>query len=122
MFTLPKKERIHGTQAVSRLLAKGRYGYCGALKYCWLFPNGEEESRIMVSVSKRFFKRVVKRNLLKRRLRESYRLQKDQFPAGLDIMFVYNSKEILESGDIYALVGEIASELRSKLASDGQGD
>ncbi|MBO4761380.1 MAG: ribonuclease P protein component [Bacteroidales bacterium] len=120
MFTLPKKERIHGTQAVSRLLAKGRYGYHGALKYCWLYPNGEEESRMMVSVSKRFFKRAVKRNLLKRRLRESYRLQKDAFPSGLDIMFVYNTKEILESREIYALVGEIAEELKTKVSSDAQ--
>ena len=102
MFTLPKKERIHGTQAVSRLLAKGRYGYHGALKYCWLYPNGEEESRMMVSVSKRFFKRAVKRNLLKRRLRESYRLQKDLLGPGVDILIVYLPREVLTSGEIFA--------------------
>ena len=101
---LPKQERLHGKLAIGRLLAAGRYGYEGALKYCWLAPNGEGVSRVMVSVSKRFFKRAVKRNLLKRRLREAYRTRKGLLPAGVDLMLVYNSKEVLSSPEIGALV------------------
>ena len=58
----------------------------------------------MVSVSKRFFKRAVKRNLLKRRLREAYRTRKGLLPAGVDLMLVYNSKEVLSSPEIGELV------------------
>ena len=97
---LPKQERICGKNHIGKLLAQGRYGYAGTLKYCWLAPNGTggpdtgaaPVSRVMVSVSKRFFKRAVKRNLLKRRLREAYRTQKGLLPAGVDVMLVYNTK------------------------------
>jgi len=65
-------------------------------------------NRIMVSVSKRFFKRAVKRNLLKRRIREAYRTQKHLLaPAGIDILFIYNTKEILPYADIHSTVGDI---------------
>lgn len=94
---LPKQERLHGKLAIGRLLAEGRYGYEGSLKYCWLAPNGEDVSRVMVSVSKRFFKRAVGRNLLKRRLREAYRTRKGLLPAGVDLLLVYNSKEVADS-------------------------
>ena len=49
--------------------------------------------RILISVPKRFFKRAVKRNLLKRRIREAYRVQK---VAGVDILFQYASEELAD--------------------------
>ncbi len=68
----------------------------------------------MVSVPKRLFKRAVKRNLLKRRLREAYRLQKELLPVpGHDILFVYSSAEI---ADFSVIREEVASLLR-KIAS-----
>ena len=67
METLPKSERLNGRSAVSALMSKGRWGHSGDLKFCYLKnePAGGA-NRIMVSVPKRFFKRAVKRNLLKR--------------------------------------------------------
>lgn len=59
-------------------------------------------SRIMVSVPKKIFRRAVKRNLLKRRMREAFRLQKNLVGPGLDIIFVYISRGVLPYADIYA--------------------
>ena len=78
MNTLPKSERVSGKAAVSALMSKGRWGFARGLKYCYLANEDEEDSpvanRVMVSVPKRLFKRAVRRNLLKRRLREAFRL------------------------------------------------
>ena len=45
--------------------------------------------------SKKYHKRAVKRNLLKRRIRESYRKQKHNLniDGGLDVLFMYSTKE-----------------------------
>ena len=99
-------------------MKKGRWGFTANLKYCWLYPGSGECSRIMVSVPKRNFKRAVKRNLLKRRLRESYRTRKELLaaPEPVDLMFFYNSKEVLDSTVIAAEVEEILRSLTEKLS------
>ena len=116
---LPKQERICGKSAVSRLLAGGRYGYSGAVKYCWLHPNGEPFPRVMVSVSKRLFKRAVKRNLLKRRLREEYRIRKALLPAGTDVMLIYNSKEILDCTQLGPMVEKALRDIAVRISCAG---
>lgn len=98
--TLPKSERLCGKTAIAGLMDHGKGGTAGCLRYKFLPSEGV--SRILVSVPKRNFKRAVKRNLLKRRIRESYRLQKDLLSAPVDVLFVYLGREVLPFEDIYA--------------------
>ncbi len=100
--TLPKAEKLCGKAAVEAVFTKGKTGLCGCLRYRWIRREDEGPSRILVSVPKRSFKRAVKRNLLKRRIRESYRLQKDLLGPGVDILFVYVPREVLPSEVIFA--------------------
>ena len=105
--TLPKSERLCGKTAIAGLLDRGKGGTTGCLHYKFLVrADGDGTSRILVSVPKRNFKRAVRRNLLKRRIRESYRLQKQLLPAGVDILFVYVSREVLPYADIFASMTE----------------
>ena len=78
--------------------------------------TGLEYNRIMVSVPKKLFKRAVKRNLLKRRIRESYRKQKHTLTVqgGLDVLFMYSTKEILSYEEIYAAVGQIIAKINER--------
>ena len=73
----------------------------------------------MISVPKRHFKRAVKRNLLKRRIRESYRLQKDLLPVPVDIAFLYLDREVLPSEDIYAAMTAVLAAVAAVAAKTG---
>ncbi len=117
-YTLPKKERLCGKTGIENLLAKGHHGSVSGLKYIWRADNGLGFHRIMVSVPKKMFKRAVKRNLLKRRIRECWRRQKHDLaiPAGADILFIYTTKEILTYDRIYVAVGQVIERLNSATA------
>ena len=117
--TLPKQERLSGKTAIGALMKKGRWGSCGCLKYCVLSPGSGPTWRVMVSVSKKNFKRAVKRNLLKRRMREGYRTQKDLLGAAApaDLLLVYNSKEIIEYQVIRQDIAEILRTLSAQSSS-----
>lgn len=127
--TLPKTERLCGKTGISRLLAEGRHGSVPGLRYLYMVRPAAEDgalapggSRIMVSVPKKLFKRAVKRNLLKRRIRESWRRQKHSLSEGLaiDILFMYPTKEVLDYEHIYSAVGQIIEALNRKLGRHEQ--
>lgn len=119
LHTLPKKERLCGKTAISMLLAKGRHGKVPGLRYCFKPMSGTEDNRILVSVPKKMFKRAVKRNLLKRRIRESWRRQKHTLNGltGYDILFTYSMKEVLSYEEIYEAVGKVIERVRHSAES-----
>lgn len=110
--TLPKRERLCGKTNIGLLLAKGKHGNVPGLRFLYMTNNGTETNRIMVSVPKKMFKRAVKRNLLKRRIRECWRKQKHALQAtGTDILFIYPTKEIQSYEQIYTCVGQIIEKI-----------
>ena len=111
--TLPKSERLSGRSAIDALLREGRYITSGCLKVCYKASDGEV-TRIMVSVPKKIFKRAVRRNAVKRRIREAYRLQKELTGRPKDILFIYTAAEILTSEVIFAAVGDALKMLAAK--------
>lgn len=114
--TLPKKERLCGKTSISKLLAKGKHGSVPGIRYQCLYGTDSGVNRILVSVSKKFFKRAVKRNLLKRRIRESWRRQKHllNLEGNFDILLIYSVKEILPYEEIYSSIGQVIENLNAK--------
>ncbi|MBR5212029.1 MAG: ribonuclease P protein component [Bacteroidales bacterium] len=114
--TLPKKERLCGKMAISKLLARGKHGSVPGIRWQCLYGTDSGSNRIVVSVSKKFFKRAVKRNLLKRRIRESWRKQKHMLTleGNFDILLIYSVKEILSYEEIYSSIGQVIDALNAK--------
>ena len=109
--TFPKAERLSGKIRISALMRSGRYLTDSPLKCCYARRDDDAPARLLVSVPKRLFKRAVNRNLLKRRIRESYRLQKEVLPAGMDLMLIYTSPEIQPFAVIFEATGRILSSI-----------
>ena len=114
--TFDKKERLKSEKIISNLFKKGGLSFpCYPLRlvYCPLEHAPEEGVLIQfgMSVPKRQFKRANVRNLIRRRLRESFRLNKKNLYAFLEqnphlkhqqyaFMVLYVAKEVLPYADI----------------------
>lgn len=87
-FTLPGCERLSKRIDIGHLFTDGDAFLVYPVKCTYLFRSGEQMdamvggvagsdcNRIMVTAPKRNYKRAVVRNLLKRRMKEAYRLHK----------------------------------------------
>jgi ribonuclease P protein component len=80
MHTFKKEERLCNKKLIDELFHNGSSFLCYPFKASWLVTNTPQQvpAQILFSVSKRRFKRAVDRNLIKRRMREAYRLNKQQ--------------------------------------------
>ncbi|MCQ2285588.1 MAG: ribonuclease P protein component [Bacteroidales bacterium] len=103
-FSFPKKERICSDLDIETLIAKKQSCFCYPFKCFYDFsPVSESRNyhRFAVSVSKKRFKHAVDRNLLKRRTREAYRLNKSILDAitsqsgrCVSVFFVFVGREM----------------------------
>ena len=161
-LTFPKAEKLCGKREIAALVTHGRRGGSGCLRYCYLVaplapispvvPDSlvspdpltspaeplSDQVRILISVPKKLFKRAVKRNLLKRRIREAFRLQKELLltpdPSGqakdlstpgtdtpatahtarrYDILFTYSAPDVRSYEEIRAAVASILTDIRT---------
>lgn len=83
-FKYSKDEKLKKDNEITLLFAKGKWKSCGNLRIIILKNHPDlhtENVKLGVSVSKRYFKKAVYRNRIKRLLRECYRLNKDIFKA-----------------------------------------
>ena len=102
-YSFPKKERLSGKKKIEELFKRGSSFYLDAF-YVRHYPCTDDLDyhQVLISVSKRNFKRAVDRNLIKRRVREAYRQNKHHISGiiPLYIGFVYLSKKILTFHEI----------------------
>lgn len=101
-FGLSKSERLRSFGAIRRLFTEGRGGFVYPLRYMVYAESADEmEAEILFSTPKKFLKRANKRNKVRRRMREAYRINKSILltsgePRQLHVALIYSSKEVLD--------------------------
>ena len=77
-YTFPKEQRLCSKRRIDALFGAGKGGFVYPIRYVALREAASSsEVSLLISVPKRHHKRAHTRNLLKRRLREAYRLHKE---------------------------------------------
>jgi len=103
--SFPKKEHLCFKRRFDELLTRGKSFFIYPFRVIYLLKLPDEKSvpvQVAISVRKKQFKHAVTRNLIKRRFRESWRLNKTELHACLNqesktiyILMVYGANEVM---------------------------
>jgi ribonuclease P protein component len=125
IYTLGKEERLKSKLTIQGLLENGRTASSFPLKIYWdISPDRFQKypARVAISVPKRKIKKAVDRNLMKRRIRESYRMNKDLIydplrEKGIKIVMIvmYLSDEFVSYDNLNTGLRELLSKLAVNL-------
>jgi len=109
-LSFSRSEKLKSKKVISRIFDQGAssFKYPLRLKYMILGTSHVEESGIKVafSVPKRRIAKAVHRNLIKRRMKEAYRLNRKEVALEGELkhkmllVFIYQANEILEYNNI----------------------
>ena len=105
-FNYPKNEKLKSKITIGLLFSEGKSvsKYPLRLVYHSGTLGDEQQLKVGVSVSKKYFKKAVDRNYFKRILRETYRLNqhllKNNLSQPIALMLFYQSKDRLSFEEI----------------------
>jgi ribonuclease P protein component len=120
-----KVERLCSRKLIEELFSSGRSIYSYPFRLVWMPLESKLpfNSQLAFSVQKKHFKKAVTRNLLKRRLREAYRKNRNELYSFLEendlnivFMIIYTTKDILVYRDIEDKIIVILRRLKEELA------
>lgn len=124
--TFSRNERLCRTRLIEELFEKGNSFFTSVFKVFWAIPGSTIPSpaQVAVSVPKKGFRHATDRNLLKRRIRESYRKRKHKLYSilreeGISITFIliYRSSKIGDYDSIDRAVEDVIEKLCKSAAS-----
>ena len=115
---LTRDERLRAFGAICRLFREGHGAFIYPFRYVLLADKADTTSvSVLFSTPKKFHKRANKRNTLRRRMREAYRLNKEalQIASGqnynINIAIIYSSKEVHNYKTIERTIRRILEEV-----------
>lgn len=125
--TFIKQERLAGKTAIDSLFSSGKSFFCYPFRMAYLITDDKLEQphpcRVLINVPKRLHKTAVARNLLKRRIKEAYRLNKTEFYTQLgehkiQLAILYSAKEVNDYDTISKKLLQAQKLLLKKLEMD----
>ena len=129
-YTLPKEERIKSRTLIDMLFAGGKSRSMVAfpLRVVYMVKereNLEPQTQMLVSVPKRCFKRAVKRNRVKRQVREAYRHSRqilidrlnsrDEFDRSVVMAFIWLNDKLHETDEVSSKVTSLMTRVSEKI-------
>jgi ribonuclease P protein component len=122
--TFGRAERLKSRKQIEELVKEGSSLNADPLRMIWKESSVSQKGSVTatVAVSKRNFKRAVDRNKLKRRMREAYRLNKEELFSTLQqkekkisLMFFHVSKQLSAYESIEDGMKNVLQKLVSRL-------
>lgn len=120
-LTLPKASRLRSRKFIGLLFREGRSVHFPPVKMVYAQVPLEPSVQAAFSVPSRTFSRAVDRNLLRRRMREAYRLHQSELAGlpkrentGYAMMFIYTSRERLPYAEIEKGIVQVISSMVKK--------
>jgi len=120
----PKKEKLKSEILIRRVFEDGKSISSYPVKLIYLPINDHSKVNIQcgVTVSKRNFKSAVKRNRIKRLLRESYRLNKEEIFNNIEgsfaFLFLYLGKKMPQYEDVEKHMKVILKQFLIKVSNE----
>lgn len=121
MPNFSKSERLCSKVEIDSLISDGKHFTLSPFKVIWKKQEADAGSvKVLITVPKRLFKRAVDRNLLKRRIREAYRLHKIELTGKLSgqrlqFSLIYIAKTQLDSQHIHEAVKMVIDKLNLEI-------
>ncbi|MGI6242695.1 MAG: ribonuclease P protein component [Prevotella sp.] len=134
--TLHKEERIYSKKTIDALFQGGRSHSLSAfpLRAVYMPLPSEQETaegstletvarskaKILISVPKRCFKRAVKRNRVKRQIREAYRRHKSLVAShDIALAFIWLDNQLRSSEEVEDKVTNLLMRIEERLQKEG---
>lgn len=118
-LSLGKDKRLKSQKKIERLFSDGKMYHRFPVRVVYFIEEGLDSFEIAVSAPKKFLKKAVERNVIKRRMREAFRLHQNQLKVKgkLEVMFIYSTSEIKDFQTIEKSILELISHL-NKISND----
>lgn len=121
MQTFTKAERLSSKTLIDSLIENGKSFSSAPFRITWQkVEEAPVPVQVLLSVPKRIYKRAVDRNLLKRRMREAYRKQKNELYDHLGkknilLMIVFTSAKVMEYKEMEEKIREALQRLKEQI-------
>ena len=118
-YTLKASERLKSNKEIEELFKKSSSFFVKPILLKYIIHDEPGDNKILVVVPKKYHKKAVSRNLLKRRIREAYRLNKQGLASEnqhIHLAILLLSADILSFNEIQQKLITLMQRLEKRLS------